>query len=158
MNDVILLAEGEARHAVTVLASFNSNGLTSEVHLAGDGHETLDFLFSQRAIEKRGDGQLVLILLDLGLPITGGLDILRAVKRDHRTANIPVVVLANSASDLDIHTAMKFGADSVVEKPLTFHKLVPVARRLGVQLGCETFPAQSLARPADPRICDDQLK
>jgi hypothetical protein len=41
----------------------------------------------------------------------------RTVKADPHSAKIPVVVLASSASDPDIHAAMKFGADSVIETP-----------------------------------------
>lgn len=135
MSDFIILADGDTRHAVAALASFSSNGLVSQVHIAGDGYEALDFLFSQRGIDKRNGGQPSLILLDLGLPITGGLHVLRTVKTDPRSAKIPVVVFASSASDLDIHAAIKLGADSVIEKPLTFHKLLLTATRIGVPIG-----------------------
>jgi two-component system, response regulator len=134
MSDFIILADGDTRHAVAALASFSSNGLVSRVHIAGDGYEALDFLFSERMLDTRAGAQPSLILLDLGLPITGGLQVLRTVKTDPRSAKIPVVVLSSSASDLDIHAAIKFGADSVIEKPLTFHKLLIAARRLGVPL------------------------
>lgn len=136
-NNFILLAEGDGREAVAELTSFSSNGLTSEIHLASEGHEALDFLFSQRELDKRSGRQPALILLDLALPITGGLEVLRTVKADARTANLPVVVLTSSNSELDVHAAIKFGADSVIQKPLTFHKLLLAANRLGIRLDRE---------------------
>lgn len=150
MTDLILLAEGDERDAVAAYASFRSNGLTNEVHLAIDGHQALQFLFSERELNKRSGHQPALILLDLALPITGGLEVLKTIKADARTANVPVVlVLTSPASELDIHAAMKFGVSSVIEKPLTFHKLLLAARRLGIQLarkGHEFTAGDRLAR------------
>jgi CheY-like chemotaxis protein len=55
-----------------------------EMSFAGDGDEAL-----LMAGEKLPD----LILLDMMLPKMSGLDVLKALKKDHATATIPVVVL-----------------------------------------------------------------
>ena len=134
MNGFILLVDGDAQHAMSVEASFSSNGLATVVHVVGDGYEALDFLFSSRALEIRGGSQPALILLDLSVPVMHGLHVLQTVKADPRTAEIPVIMLTSPASELDIHAAIKNGADSIVEKPLTFHKLLLAAKRLGIRL------------------------
>lgn len=134
MEGIILLAESCVEDAENALDSFNRAGLTNQIHVTGDGPETLDFLFSRRMIAKRRGEQPILILLDLALPLMGGLEVLRIIKADRCGKKIPVVVLTSTASDLDIHAAMKFGADSFTEKPITFHKLLSIATRHGVSL------------------------
>ena len=133
----ILLVEGNLQDARTALQSFKVHGLVNGIHLASEGPEALDFLLSREALATRSEAQPSLILLSLVLPIIGGLEVLRIIKADPRTRHIPVVVLISSASDLDIQTAMKLQADAVIEKPATFHKLLLVARRLGVSLSHE---------------------
>lgn len=116
MTDLILLAEGDERDAVAALASFRSSGLTSEVHRAIDGHEALQFLFSERELNKRSGQQPALILLDLALPISGGLEVLRTIKADDRTAKVPVVlVLTSPASELDMR--QKFRPNTKANSP-----------------------------------------
>jgi CheY-like chemotaxis protein len=59
-----------------------------EVSFAGDGDEAL-----LMACEKLPD----LILLDMMLPKMSGLEVLKALKNEHATAEIPVVVLTGLA-------------------------------------------------------------
>jgi CheY-like chemotaxis protein len=56
-----------------------------EVVLAGDGEEGL-----RLALETRPD----VIVLDMMLPKLSGLDVLRALKKDHATERIPVIALS----------------------------------------------------------------
>ena len=148
MENIILMAEGRAEDAETALRSFGRAGLTNKIHVTGDGPETLDFLFSRRMLAKRRGGQPILILLDLALPLLSGLEVLRIIKADSRGKKIPVVVLTSTPSDLDIHAAMKFGADSFLEKPITFHKLLPIATRHGISLSREKHEFTAVDRPA----------
>lgn len=137
MENIILMAEGRAEDARTALHSFIRAGLTNQIHVTGDGPATLDFLFSRRMLVKRRGEQPILILLDLALPLLCGLEVLRIIKADRRGKRIPVVVLTSTPSDLDIRAAMRFGADSFVEKPITFDKLLSVATRHGISLSRE---------------------
>lgn len=59
-----------------------------EMSFAADGDEAL-----QRALEYLPD----LILLDMMLPKTSGLDVLKALKKEPATKNIPVLVLTGLA-------------------------------------------------------------
>jgi two-component system phosphate regulon response regulator PhoB len=67
-----------------------------------------------------------LILLDLMLPGMDGLDVCRALRRDDRTASIPIVILTARAEDSDIVAGLELGADDYVTKP--FSPKVLVAR------------------------------
>ncbi|HKS68030.1 MAG TPA: response regulator [Candidatus Acidoferrales bacterium] len=133
MQDILLI-ESNIRDAHVALQSFKAKGLVNDVRVAGDGPEALDFLLSRNALERRGEAQPVLILLNLSLPLIGGLEVLRIIKSDPRAKRIPVVVLTSSVSDLDIQCAIRFRADAFIEKPLTFQKLLVTAGQLGVPL------------------------
>ena len=60
----------------------------------------------------------VVILLDLHLPDTDGIDVLQALKADPVTADIPVAVLSADASRRQIDRLLAAGAEQYLTKPL----------------------------------------
>lgn len=82
------------------------------------------------------------ILLDLVMPPPDGYMILRAVRRDRRTAEIPVVVLTALDKGDDVARAFELGADDFVRKP--FRPVELVARIRG-QLRLHEY-VEALAR------------
>jgi two-component system, cell cycle response regulator DivK len=102
-----------------------------EVSSAGDGEEAL-----RTAREKLPD----LILLDMLLPMMGGPEVLRALKNDAATAQIPVVVLTG-LSQKNAERLRADGADGFLEKSALgldkgWEALIVVVRGL-VQRLCE---------------------
>lgn len=51
-----------------------------------------------------------LVLLDIMMPHVSGLDILREVKANAETSNIPIVLLTNVAEDASIAKGLEYGA------------------------------------------------
>lgn len=68
---------------------------------AGDGLEALALLRAN---------DVDLILLDLVMPRMSGLEVLDTVKKDPRTADIPVLVLSNLGQESDVQKGMEMGA------------------------------------------------
>jgi two-component system alkaline phosphatase synthesis response regulator PhoP len=60
-----------------------------------------------------------LILLDLMLPGIGGFDVCRALKREPRTAGVPVVMLTAKGEDADIVAGLELGAEDYIVKPFS---------------------------------------
>jgi CheY-like chemotaxis protein len=58
-----------------------------------------------------------LILLDLHLPKTEGVDVLRAVRNMPKLADVPVVILTSSNSPADMHRTALLGAARFISKP-----------------------------------------
>lgn len=73
-----------------------------------------------------------LILLDLGLPDTDGLEVLRRLRADPRTRALPIVVLTSSQEREDIRKAYEAGANSFVSKSDTPEKMFQRLRMLPV--------------------------
>jgi CheY-like chemotaxis protein/DNA-binding Xre family transcriptional regulator len=117
--------------------------ITNRVQVIRNGLDAVDFLFRTGAYAGRPPTRRPqLILLDLGLPGLGGLEVLRRVKSDPRTASIPVVVLTASNRDRDIQTSKRLGAAAYIAKPVDLRNLSGVAPGLSLQW--------ALLKPAAP--------
>ena len=90
-----------------------------------DGVEALDFIFARKAYQnKKIQNDLKLVLLDLKLPKLDGLEVLRKIREDERTRNLPVVILTSSREKRDIAEAYKLSVNSYVVKPVGFDNYV----------------------------------
>ncbi len=67
--------------------------------------------------------QPTLILLDLSLPDLSGFDVVEHLKRDSRTAAIPVIVLSGDTAEDTIDHALQKGACAFLEKPVSIDRL-----------------------------------
>jgi CheY-like chemotaxis protein len=86
----------------------------TRVTVVNDGVEALRRLHGDDrapAIQPR------LIVLDLNLPRLDGLQILRCLTADKRTASIPIVVLSGSCSPEDVGASRSYGAKACIRKP-----------------------------------------
>lgn len=67
------------------------------------------------------DQPIDLILLDLMLPGTSGLDICRNVRRD---SNVPIIMLSARTEETDRVLGLELGADDYVPKPFSTKELI----------------------------------
>ena len=74
-----------------------------------------------------------LVLLDLILPKKSGFQVLTELKKDSATADIPVMVLTNLESPMDIDRVMEAGAVAYLIK--TNYQLTDVLERIRVVIG-----------------------
>lgn len=91
-----------------------------------------------------------LVLLDMQLPDMSGFDVLKALRGDTRTQNLPVVAVSANAIDADVAKAFELGAMDYWTKPLQLDEfLAGVSARLGISacadLTIPERPRQSLA-------------
>lgn len=127
MNQVeVLLVEDNPDDIDLALHAFRKNNLTNQIHVVRDGAEAIEFLLGQ-AVTPRPK----LILLDLKLPKVGGLEVLRRIKQDERTRDIPVVVLTSSLQERDIVDSYGYGVNSYIVKPIDFQQFTDAVARLG---------------------------
>ena len=79
---------------------------------------TVDGRQGRLGLDLAREHQPALILLDLNLPDTHGLDVLRRLAGDARTAGIPVVVVTADVTPGQTRRAHALGARAVLAKPL----------------------------------------
>ncbi|MBP5193352.1 MAG: EAL domain-containing protein [Clostridia bacterium] len=85
-----------------------------EVLYASDGAEAM------RAVYENDD--LALVMLDLFMPNMDGFEVLRRIKEDERTCDIPVIVLtAEKSAELK---ALQMGASDFITKPFDVHEVI----------------------------------
>ena len=65
-----------------------------------------------------------LILLDLMLPGMNGLEVCRQLKKDPRTATIPIIMVTAKNGEADVILGLEVGADDYVNKPFSIRVLI----------------------------------
>ena len=117
----VLLVEDNPSDLQLALHVLKEQKLGHNVHVARDGEEALDFVFSRGPYE----GQLLkvlpkVILLDLKLPLVDGIEVLREIRANPHTKQVPVVAMTASGNEEDIAECYALGVNSYIQKPLDF--------------------------------------
>ena len=130
----ILFVEDNPDDVRLTLQAFEEANIKNRIHVVQDGAAALDFLYRRGDYaNRRAADWPQIILLDLGLPKIGGLEVLRQIRADPRTRSIPVIVLTASKHDRDIIASRRLGADSYLVKPVDLQNLSEVTPQLSLQ-------------------------
>ena len=128
----ILLVEDNPQDVELTIRALKKRNLANRVYVVEDGAEAIDFLFGRGKYGNRAGLQRPkVVLLDVKLPKLNGLEVLRVIKGDERTQEIPVVMVTSSREDPDIKTAYQLGANSYVVKPVDFDSFMEAMSNLG---------------------------
>ena len=131
-DSLVLLVEDNPDDVELALRAFRQSDVKSEVVVARDGIEALDYLFATGAHAGRDTRVMPrLILLDLKLPKVDGLEVLRRLRADTRTRLLPVVMLTTSKEENDLVNSYRLGANSYIRKPVEFRKFAEAVQHLG---------------------------
>lgn len=132
-NKIILLVEDNPDDEALTLRALRKNQILNEIIVARDGVEALDYLFGTGAHAGRDTSiQPQLILLDLKLPKIDGLEVLKRLRADTRTALQPVAVLTTSNEERDVVSSYQLGVNSYIRKPVDFDQFIEAVRQLGI--------------------------
>ena len=90
-----------------------------------EGYEVVGAVDGEEGLKMAGMERPNLILLDLILPTMGGFDVLRKLKEQEETKDIPVIILSNLGQKEDIDKGMQLGAiDYMVKAHFTPGEIV----------------------------------
>jgi two-component system phosphate regulon response regulator PhoB len=90
-----------------------------EYNLGKNGYRTICVASGEDALRSTREELPDLVILDLMLPSTDGLEVCRQLKADSRTANIPVIMLTAKGEEADVVAGLELGADDYVTKPFS---------------------------------------
>lgn len=93
-------------------------------NLKQNGHEVLPALSGEAGLSLAQSRGPDLVLLDRMLPDVSGTEVLKNLKRDERTRNIPVVFLTARGEEVDRVVGFELGADDYVVKPFSVRELL----------------------------------
>ena len=109
-TSTVLLVEDEEAFIDALTVGLRREGF--EVETARDGAEALD---------RFDDVKPDLVLLDVMLPTVSGIDVCRELRR--RT-DVPIIMVAAKAAEIDTVVGLEVGADDYVTKPYRLRELV----------------------------------
>jgi len=129
----ILLVEDNPDDEELTIRALRKNGIASDLVIARDGVQALDYLFGTGEWAGRDVDDLpAVVLLDLKLPRIDGLEVLERLRNDPRTRMLPVVVLTSSREEQDILRSYSLNVNSYVRKPVNFGEFTEAVKHLGV--------------------------
>ena len=100
------------------------------------GFRVLKITNSILAVETITSEKPDVVILDIMMPETSGLAIMRRMRQNAGLASIPVVVVSALGMPADIRSGMEAGAFTYLTKPVGFAELKEaVERALGAQAG-----------------------
>lgn len=128
----ILMVEDNLYDEELALHALRNHNLANHIQVVHDGAEALDYVlctgnYAHRSIEDSPK----LILLDLKLPKVDGLEVLKRIKSDPRTKNVPVVMLTSSSQERDIIESYELGVNSYIVKPVDFEQFSQAVQQIG---------------------------
>ncbi len=155
----ILLVEDNNEDAELTLRTLRKESPTVSIHVAHDGEEALDFLFSTGSYAGRAlEHPPRLVLLDLKLPKVDGMDVLKRLKTDPRTSTIPVVILTSSREERDLIAGYASGANSYIQKPVDFRQFRDTVKSVGLYWLLINQPPVPKAPNLEARILKAEIR
>jgi len=129
-QSILMVEDSEDDYEATTRA-FKKVSLHNPIVWCRSGRDAMDYLKQEGAHKNGGNGsQPGLILLDLNMPGLDGRKTLRLIKEDGRLKQIPVIILTTSSDERDIQDCYQMGANTYVQKPVSFEGLIEAIKRL----------------------------
>jgi two-component system response regulator len=130
---ILLLIEDNPNDEALTLRALRKHHIANRAVVVRDGAEALDWLFVRGQHAGRDVAlRPQVVLLDLNLPKLSGIDVLRAIRDNPATRQIPVVILTSSKEDKDLVETYRLGANGYVCKPVSFNEFNEAVNKLGL--------------------------
>lgn len=115
----ILVVEDNRHDVAMILDAFCERYNPEKICILRNGAEAIDYFFGSQGRLQRADiCNPKFILLDLKLPKISGLEVLKCLKSDERTRDIPTIIFTSSNEARDRSECYQMGANSYIVKPL----------------------------------------
>lgn len=140
----VLIVENDPGMARATYEAFRMAGQDHQVQILPDGDEALAYL--RRTAPHASAPHPDLICLDLDLPRTSGLDVLKELKRDPKLRLTPVLVVSGSENPDEVRRAYELHASCFIRKPNDLDQLLRF-----IQV-CFEFWGTFVTLPAKPEL------
>ncbi len=93
-------------------------------YLEKEGYRTFEASEGAKGLDILKKEKIDLTILDIMLPELNGIEVLKRIKGDAKTANIPVIMLTAKGEETDKIVGLELGADDYITKPFSPKELV----------------------------------
>jgi CheY-like chemotaxis protein len=143
----ILLVDDDPDDCALFGIAFDKTDLNIRLQIMTDGEQAIDYLAGRGIYADRLRHPIPdLVVLDLEMPLVGGLDFLGWRRTSASCSSVPVVVFSGFAYRGAIETALAMGASAFIAKPLELEGWEAVVRQIW-DLGTERSERMNQALP-----------
>lgn len=114
---------------VLVVEDNDMNMQLVEYLLEEGGFGILKATSGEEALRVTSESTPDLILMDIHLPGMDGLSVVRQMKEDNRTRNVPILALTAHAMRGDRDRFLQAGCDGYISKPIDVKTFIPAIQR-----------------------------
>jgi CheY-like chemotaxis protein len=139
---IIILVEDDEGHAELIRLNLERAHVINEIVHLPDGQAALDYIHREGPYANRRIGLLV-ILLDINMPRLDGIETLRQLKADPKTAKIPIIMLTTTDDPREIERCYELGCNVYITKPVEYDRFCDALRELGVFLQFVRIPHET---------------
>ena len=132
----IILVEDDDGHATLIEKNLRRAGFTNSFKRFKDGQEALDYFHADEPCPDES----CLVLLDIKMPRVDGVEVLRRMKADPRTAKTPVIMLTTTDDPREVERCYQLGCNVYVTKPVEYESFLEAIKRLGLFLQVVKLP------------------
>ncbi|WP_437997415.1 AAA family ATPase [Sorangium sp. So ce185] len=143
--------EGPRRKVLVADDVVGNRAVLSDL-LSGLGFEVFESTNGQEAVEQEMEASPDLAVMDLVMPVMGGLEAIHCIRRNRQArelARLPFIVVSANANAEDQAESVAAGADAFLTKPIDQERLL---RIVGAQLGLTWI----YGRPAEKQAVDGE--
>ena len=116
--------------------------IVNEIVHVVDGQEALDYIRREGEYTNRRHGLLV-ALLDINMPRLDGIEALRQLKSDPKTAKIPVIMVTTTDDPGEMERCYQLGCNVYITKPVEYERFCEALRELGLFLQFVRVPHEA---------------
>ena len=98
--------------------------------LQAKGYTTLEAVTGEDGVKLAKEKKPDLVLMDIQLPDISGIEALKQIRADTRTARIPVIALTASVTPTDRSQITEAGFDAFLAKPIVLREFLDTVKRL----------------------------
>jgi len=101
-----------------------------KVNLELEGYNIIEAENGEDALKKIQESRPDLVLLDVIMPVLDGFQVLKRLRQDIKTREIPVIMLTTCSEEVDQIKGWEIGISDYVTKPFNPNALVTVVNRV----------------------------
>jgi two-component system alkaline phosphatase synthesis response regulator PhoP/two-component system response regulator VicR len=118
--------------AKTVLAVDDERAIVRlvQVNLERHGYKVITAFDGKEALARIAAAKPDLVVIDVMMPYMDGFEVLRHLRQNPDTRELPVIMLTAKAMDRDVYQGWASGADCYLTKPFNPNELLAFVRRI----------------------------